>query len=59
LAGTEWGGTTEDGSVTIEPAYCLGLCACAPAALLDGEPVGRLDQAGMDSMLRDCRALAA
>jgi formate dehydrogenase subunit gamma len=59
LAGTEWGGTTEDGSVTIEPAYCLGLCACAPAALLDGEPIGRLDQAGMDAMLRDCRALAA
>ena len=41
-AGIAWGGTTSDGSMTIEPAYCLGLCACAPAALLDGEPVGRL-----------------
>lgn len=35
--------TSADGSVTIEPVYCLGLCACAPAALLDGEPIGRLD----------------
>ena len=35
--------TSADGAVTIEPVYCLGLCACAPAALLDGEPIGRLD----------------
>ncbi|MBL8554953.1 MAG: formate dehydrogenase subunit gamma [Phenylobacterium sp.] len=39
----EWGGTTPDGAVTVEPVYCLGLCAVAPAALVDGEPVGRLD----------------
>ena len=38
-----WGETAPDGSVTLEPVYCLGLCACAPAALLDGRPVGRLD----------------
>ena len=41
--GVDWGGTTADGAVTVEPAYCLGLCAVAPAALVDGEPVGRLD----------------
>lgn len=41
--GISFNETTADGSVTIEPVYCLGLCACAPAALLDGEPVGRLD----------------
>ena len=41
--GVDWGGTTADGAVTIEPVYCLGLCAVAPAALVDGEPVGRLD----------------
>ena len=38
-----WGGTTADGGVTVEPVYCLGLCAVGPAALIDGEPVGRLD----------------
>lgn len=36
--------TAADGSVTVEPVYCLGLCACAPAAMLDGEPIGRLDK---------------
>jgi formate dehydrogenase subunit gamma len=38
-----WGGTTPDGAVTVEAVYCLGLCAVAPAALIDGEPLGRLD----------------
>ena len=34
--GVDWHGTTRDGRVTVEPVYCLGLCACAPAAMLDG-----------------------
>lgn len=38
-----WGGTTPDGAVTVEAVYCLGLCAVSPAALIDGEPLGRLD----------------
>jgi formate dehydrogenase subunit gamma len=41
--GVDWGGTTADGAVTVEAVYCLGLCAVAPAALVDGEPLGRLD----------------
>ena len=41
--GVELNETSADGALTIEPVYCLGLCACAPAALLDGEPIGRLD----------------
>ncbi len=41
--GIGWGETTTDGSLTVEKVYCLGLCACAPAALLDDVPVGRLD----------------
>lgn len=36
--GLEWHGTSEDGAVTIEPVYCLGLCANGPAALVDGRP---------------------
>ena len=27
----------------IEPVYCLGLCACAPAAMVDGRVIGRID----------------
>jgi formate dehydrogenase subunit gamma len=41
--GIDWHGTTADGELTVEPVYCLGLCACSPAALLDDEPIGRLD----------------
>src|SRR5438132_3536918 len=41
--GVGWGGTTADGEVTVEAVYCLGLCAVSPAALVDGEPHGRLD----------------
>jgi formate dehydrogenase subunit gamma len=39
----EWHATTTDGKVTLEPVYCLGLCATAPAAMLDGTPLGRLN----------------
>lgn len=46
-----WGQTSADGKVTVEPAYCLGLCACAPAALLDEVPLGRLNHAGIAATL--------
>jgi formate dehydrogenase subunit gamma len=38
--GVEWHGTTPDGRITVEPVYCLGLCACAPAAMVDGRVIG-------------------
>jgi formate dehydrogenase subunit gamma len=41
--GVAWHGTTADGQVTAEPVFCLGLCACGPAALLDDTPLARLD----------------
>ncbi len=47
----EWGGTSADGGVTLEPAFCLGLCAVAPAALLDGRPIGRIDEAAIVARL--------
>ena len=36
LLGIGFHETTKDGAVTLEPVYCLGLCACAPSAMLDG-----------------------
>ncbi len=54
--GLDWGGTTGDGCLTVEPAYCLGLCACGPAALLDGEPVARLDQNSLNGLVQGMRA---
>jgi formate dehydrogenase subunit gamma len=53
--GVDWGGTTPDGAVTLEPVYCLGLCACGPAALLDGEPVGRIDGPRLEILLAELR----
>jgi formate dehydrogenase subunit gamma len=39
------GETRADGQVTLEPVYCLGLCAIGPNALVDGAPVARIDAA--------------
>jgi formate dehydrogenase subunit gamma len=47
----EWGETTTDGRVTLEPVFCLGLCASAPAAMLDGKVVGALDRARLGTLL--------
>lgn len=46
-----WHETTSDGAVTLEPVFCLGLCAIGPAALLDGEPLARLNPARVDAAL--------
>jgi formate dehydrogenase subunit gamma len=47
------GTTTPDGSVTLEPIYCLGLCATAPSAMVDGRLVGRLDGQRLDAVLAE------
>lgn len=53
--GVDWGGTTGDGSVTVEPVYCLGLCACAPSAMLDGDVIGRLDDERVAALVAEVR----
>lgn len=53
--GIDLGETSEDGAVTLEAVYCLGLCACAPAAMLDGRPVGRLDTTKLDALIGEVR----
>jgi bidirectional [NiFe] hydrogenase diaphorase subunit len=35
------GATTDDGSVTLKTARCLGSCGLAPIVLLDGEVIGK------------------
>ncbi|HEY1412437.1 MAG TPA: formate dehydrogenase subunit gamma [Rhodopila sp.] len=47
----DWHETTADGAVTLQPVFCLGLCATGPAALVDGHPVGRLNPDRIDRML--------
>jgi formate dehydrogenase subunit gamma len=54
--GIDWRGSTADGDLTIEPVYCLGLCACSPAALLDDEPLARLDAESLAEAVASVRA---
>ncbi|KAF0105449.1 MAG: formate dehydrogenase gamma subunit [Rhodospirillaceae bacterium] len=51
--GLDWGSTTPDGRLTIEATYCLGLCASAPSAMLDGEPMARLNDESIDEIARE------
>jgi formate dehydrogenase subunit gamma len=44
--------TTTDGRLTVETVYCLGNCALSPAAMLDGELLGRVDAALLDDLCR-------
>ena len=53
--GVGWHDTTADGAITLEPVFCLGLCAVGPSALLDGAPLGRLDDARIDAALDRAR----
>lgn len=55
LLGIGFHETTKDGSVTLEAVYCLGLCACAPAAMLDGEVIGRLDNDRLEEIAAEVR----
>lgn len=51
--GVDWFETTPNGAVTLEPVFCLGLCACGPAAMVDGKLMGRVDAAKIDTILGD------
>ena len=53
--GVSLGNTTADDRVTLEPIYCLGLCATAPSAMLDGRLIGRLDQKRLDALVAEAQ----
>lgn len=42
----------------VETVYCLGNCALSPAALLNGEPVGRLDKDRLDGIVASAKGHA-
>src|ERR1700743_2502208 len=53
--GIALGTTTAAERVTLEPIYCLGLCATAASAMLDGRVVGRLDEARIDALVAEAQ----
>lgn len=49
--GIDYGESTEDGTVTLEPVYCLGNCACSPSVRIDDTIHARVDAARLDTLL--------
>ena len=54
--GVRMGETRADGHVTLEPVYCLGLCATGPNAMVDGRPVSRLDACKLERLAEEIGA---
>ena len=52
--GIEMHGTTGDGSVSLEPVYCLGNCACSPAIMIDEKVYGRVSAVDFDGLIDAC-----
>jgi formate dehydrogenase subunit gamma len=50
------GETNLDRSLTVEQIFCLGNCALGPAAQVNGRLVGRLDEAGLSSIVDEAVA---
>jgi formate dehydrogenase subunit gamma len=51
--GVDFHETTSDGRFSLEPVYCLGNCACSPAAMVDGRLYGRLTPERFDAMIAE------
>ena len=51
--GIKAGETSTDYRVTLEVVYCLGSCALAPMAVIDGQVVGRLVPEKVLKLVRD------
>ena len=51
--GIDFHETTENGQFSLEPIYCLGNCACSPAALVDGRLYGRLTPERFDALIAE------
>ena len=53
--GIDWHETTPDGQVTLEPVFCLGLCALGPAAMVDGKLVGFLTPKSVEKLIDEVK----
>ena len=51
--GIEFHQTTADGRFSLEPIYCLGNCACSPAAMIDGRLYGRVTPEAFDALIAE------
>jgi formate dehydrogenase subunit gamma len=54
--GIDFHQTTANGEFSLEPIYCLGNCACSPAAMIDGRLYGRVTPEVFDALIAGTRA---
>jgi formate dehydrogenase subunit gamma len=52
--GCQLGERRADGALELEAVYCLGLCANAPSALVDGRARARLDDGALQRIAAEC-----
>jgi formate dehydrogenase subunit gamma len=53
--GIDYHETTKDQSITLEPVYCLGNCACSPAVMIDEEVIGRVTEDKIDALIKEAK----
>jgi formate dehydrogenase subunit gamma len=51
--GIDFHQTTANGEFSLEPIYCLGNCACSPAAMIDGRVYGRVTPERLDALIAE------
>lgn len=56
VLGCDFHETTADGSVTLEPVYCLGQCACGPSMMVGERVVARVTPEKFDALLARARS---
>lgn len=52
-------GRSRAGDVTVEPVYCLGLCASSPALMLDDEPHARVTPQALEALVAPLQGAAS
>ena len=55
LLGVDFGETSADGAITLEPVYCLGNCACSPSVRIDDRVHGRVDAGRLEALVANLR----
>jgi len=56
--GIDFHGTTADGTISLEPVYCLGNCALGPSLMLDTRLQGRVSPERFDELVAQARTAA-
>ena len=50
--GIDYHQTTKDNSITLEPVYCLGNCACSPSVMMNDKVIGRVTPEKIDNIIK-------